>query len=99
MSNTETSALLKKELDVEPGEELRAAGQSISSVSKPQRPDISMVLDDLRAASAAAGPMVCEMDVFRQIFQLQERKNRREQSPCMLVMYTIVAHSREGCRP
>ncbi len=89
------AALLKKELDVEPSEELKAAGQTINSVSQPQRPDISMVLDDLRSASATAGPMFCDMDVFRQIFQLQERKNRRDQAPCMLVMYTIVAHSRE----
>ena len=35
------------------------------------------------------------MDVFRQVFQLHERRNRREAFPCMLVMYTIVAHSRE----
>ncbi|MDR1619893.1 MAG: winged helix-turn-helix domain-containing protein [Clostridiales bacterium] len=88
-------SILKRELGVEPSDELKAAGQSIHSISQPQRPDISMVLDDLRSASAASGPMICEMDVFRQIFQLQERKNRREQSPCMLVMYTIVAHSRE----
>lgn len=89
------ASLLKKELGVEPSDELKAAGQSISSQAPPQRPDIGMVLDDLRSASAAAGPMFCELDVFRQIFQLQERKNRREQDPCMIVMYTIVAHSRE----
>lgn len=89
------TSLLSKELDVQPSEELKAAGRSINSISQPQRPDISMVLDDLRSAAAAAGPMYCEMDVFRQIFQLHERRNRREQFPCMLVMYTIVAHSRE----
>lgn len=89
------TALLSKELDVEPSEELKAAGQSISATTQPQRPDIGMVLDDLRSAAAAAGPMLCEADVFRQIFQLHERRNRREQIPCMLVMYTIVAHSRE----
>lgn len=87
--------LLKKELGISASEELVAAGQEISAVSQPQRPDISMVLDDLRSASSAGGPMFCEMDVFRQIFQLQERKSRREQAPCMLVMYTVVAHSRE----
>ena len=89
------TALLSKELDVQPSEELKAAGRSISTTSQPQRPDIGMVLDDLRSAAAAAGPMLCESDVFRQIFQLYERKNRREQVACMLVMYTIVAQSRE----
>lgn len=89
------TSLLSKELDVQPSEELKAAGRSINATNQPQRPDISMVLDDLRSAAAAAGPMYCEMDVFRQIFQLHERKNRREQFSCMLVMYTIVAHSRE----
>ncbi len=89
------TALLSKELDVQPSEELKAAGRSISTTSQPQRPDIGMVLDDLRSAAAAAGPMLCEADVFRQIFQLYERKNRREQVACMLVMYTIVAQSRE----
>ncbi len=89
------TALLSKELDVQPSEELKAAGHSISATAQPQRPDIGMVLDDLRSAAAAAGPMLCEADVFRQIFQLHERKNRREQVACMLVMYTIVAHSRE----
>ncbi len=89
------TSLLSKELDVQPSEELKSAGRSINTTTQPQRPDIGMVLDDLRSAAAAAGPMVCEADVFRQIFQLHERKNRREQMACMLVMYTIVAHSRE----
>ena len=89
------TSLLSKELDVQPSEELKAAGRSINASSHIQRPDISMVLDDLRSAAAAAGPMYCEMDVFRQVFQLHERRNRREAFPCMLVMYTIVAHSRE----
>jgi len=89
------TSLLSKELDVQPSEELKAAGRSINTTTQPQRPDIGMVLDDLRSAAAAAGPMLCETDVFRQIFQLHERKSRREQTACMLVMYTIVAHSRE----
>ncbi|MDL2258690.1 winged helix-turn-helix domain-containing protein [Eubacteriales bacterium OttesenSCG-928-K08] len=88
------TSMLQKELNVEPSEELRAAGRSISAVNQPLRPDISMVIDDLRAASAAAGPMFCEMDVFRQMFQMHERMNRREEFASMLVMYTIVSHSR-----
>lgn len=88
------TTLLQKELEVEPSEELRAAGRSINAISQPMRPDISMVIDDLRAASAASGPMFCEMDVFRQIFQLYERMNRREDFPSMLVMYTIVVQHR-----
>ncbi|MDL2217552.1 winged helix-turn-helix domain-containing protein [Christensenellaceae bacterium OttesenSCG-928-M15] len=88
------TTLLQKELEIEPSEELRAAGRSINAVNQPMRPDISMVIDDLRAASAAAGPMFCEMDVFRQIFQLYERMNRRDEFPSMLVMYTIVAQNR-----
>ncbi|MDL2235316.1 winged helix-turn-helix domain-containing protein [Christensenellaceae bacterium OttesenSCG-928-L17] len=89
------TSMLQKELNVEPSAELRAAGRSINTVSQPTRPDINMVIDDLRSVSAAAGPMFCEMDVFRQMFQLHERMNRREEYPSMLVMYTIVAHSRQ----
>ena len=89
------TSMLQKELNVEPSEELRAAGRSINTVSQPSRPDIGMVIDDLRSASAATGPMFCEMDVFRQMFQLHERMNRREEYPSMLVMYTIIAHSRQ----
>lgn len=88
-----TSTLLK-ELDVEPSEELYAAGRSIYEGGIRMETDLGTVIDDLRAAAGASGPMVCEQDIFRYLFQFYERKIRRDGTSCVMVMYTLRADKR-----
>ncbi len=88
------TSLLMRELDVEPSEELLAAGRSIYAGGIRLQPDLGMVLDDLRSAAATSGPMICESDIFRYMFQFHERKIRRDMSPCMMVMCTIQSKGR-----
>lgn len=90
------TALLMKELGVQPSDELISAGKGIYSTNLRMQSDISVVLDDLCSTSKSAitGPLYCDMDVFRQIFHLHMRTAQRSQEPCMLLLLTIMGQNR-----
>lgn len=90
------SALLRRDLGVEPSDTLKAAGHQLflgeagSTKNIDQPKDMGSLMEELDETAARQGPYVCELSVFRELYRVNRRVCARTGQSIFIVLLTLV---------
>lgn len=92
----QVTALLRRELAVEPSDRLKAVGRQLylseTSPAGDRLPprDLGSIMREMGELSQSQGPYVCDITVFKELYRVQLRASERAGKPVYMVLLTLV---------